>query len=207
MTFKAAWLASSSHQSSPSGKLGSRAGPLSSQSGASPGAVDQSERRQPGEIKKLPGNLFQFLYSRQQFRHVFALREQCQSPHYQMILSATRWLLALLLCWWKQLQYDALLHEWRWTWQSRCWDDLVFLFKMLPTNWFQSLNDSPHYRRQVTGNLITIFTLFVMIFCESVLCFCVVFQTPNKRIEHWQAWPIINIFSSFKVSLTSYNPS
>ena len=66
-----------------------------SQSGASPGAVDQSERRQPGEIKKLPGNLFQFLYSRQQFRHVFALREQCQSPHYQMILSVT----CVLLCW------------------------------------------------------------------------------------------------------------
>ena len=86
-------------------------------------------------------------------------------------------------------------------------DDLVFLLKMLPTNWFQSLNDSPHYLRLVTGNLITIFTLFVMIFCESVLCFCVVFQTPNKRIEHWQAWPIINIFYSFKVSLTSHNPS
>ena len=98
----------------------------------------------------------------------------------------------------------SMREQW-WTWQSR-YDDLVFLFKMLSTNWFQSLNDSPHSLRPVTGNLIIIFTLFVKIFCESVLCFCVVFQTPNKRIGHWQAWPIINIFSAFKDCVTSYNP-
>ena len=108
MTFKAAWLATTSSRQS-SRKLGSRAGPLSAnQEPALRLWTNHSADSRPGEIKKLPGNLFQFLYSRQQFRHVFALREQCQSPHYQMILSA----ICELLCWWKQPHYDALLALW-----------------------------------------------------------------------------------------------
>ena len=60
MTFRAAWLASSSHHSSPSGKLGSRAGHLSANQGPAVGLWTNHSADSREKSKSCPGTCSSF---------------------------------------------------------------------------------------------------------------------------------------------------